>query len=107
MNNPTPDLPQNAASGLTAKSVTLRSKSSGSSRNLGNLLFDEFESKIRQGLLKEGEKLPTESELVRTYEVSRTVVREALSKLQAAALVQHGMALVRLYCPCARVKVRS
>jgi GntR family transcriptional repressor for pyruvate dehydrogenase complex len=93
MNNPTPDLPQNTDSALTARPATLRSKSSGSSRNLGNLLFDEFESKIRQGLLQEGEKLPTESALVRTYEVSRTVVREALSKLQAAELVQtkHGI----------------
>ena len=32
------------------------------------------------GLLHEGTKLPTESELVRSYDVSRTVVREALSK---------------------------
>jgi len=62
-------------------------------RNLAALLFDEFASKIRSGLLPPGEKLPTESALVQTYEVSRTVVREAISRLQAAQLVQtrHGI----------------
>ena len=65
----------------------------GGGRSLANLLFEEFDNKIRQGLLREGDKLPTESELVRDYDVSRTVVREALSKLQAAGLVEtrHGI----------------
>ena len=73
--------------------VSLRSKVGRSGRSLANLLSEEFENKIRQGLLREGEKLPTESELVRSYDVSRTVVREAISKMQAAGLVktQHGI----------------
>ena len=43
--------------------------------------------------MKPGEKLPTESELVRGFGVSRTVVREAISRMQAAGLVdtQHGV----------------
>lgn len=71
----------------------LRTKAGRGNRSLANLLSEEFENKIRQGLLSEGERLPTESELVRSYEVSRTVVREALSKLQAAGLVEtrHGI----------------
>ena len=73
--------------------LPLRGKSGRSGRNLAALLFDEFASKIRNGLLAEGEKLPTESSLVQAYEVSRTVVREALSRLQASGLVEtrHGI----------------
>ena len=43
--------------------------------------------------MKPGDKLPTESELVRGFGVSRTVVREAISRMQAAGLVdtQHGV----------------
>lgn len=71
----------------------LRGKAGRNGRSLANLLSEEFEHKIRQGLLREGDKLPTESELVRSYDVSRTVVREAISKLQAAGLVEtrHGI----------------
>lgn len=69
------------------------SRAAKGSRSLANLLSEEFENKIRQGLLQEGDKLPTETELVRSYDVSRTVVREALSKLQASGLVEtkHGI----------------
>lgn len=76
-----------------ANELPLRGKSGRTGRNLAALLFDEYASKIRSGLLNEGEKLPTESSLVQTYEVSRTVVREALSRLQASGLVEtrHGI----------------
>ena len=49
--------------------------------------------KIRDGALRPGDKLPTESEIMQAFGVSRTVVREALSKLQAAGLVEthHGI----------------
>lgn len=72
---------------------SLRGKAGRGGRSLANLLSEEFENKIRQGLLRDGDKLPTESELVQSYDVSRTVVREALSKLQAAGLVEtrHGI----------------
>ena len=84
-----PEFPPSAA----APSPLLRGKAGRGGRSLANLLSEEFENKIRQGLLREGDKLPTESELVRGYDVSRTVVREALSKLQAAGLVEtrHGI----------------
>jgi GntR family transcriptional repressor for pyruvate dehydrogenase complex len=48
---------------------------------------------IRNGNIHPGDKLPTESEIMRTQGVSRTVVREAISHLQAAGLVEtrHGI----------------
>ncbi len=84
MNAPSTELPE---------STPLRGKAGRNGRSLAILLSEEFENKIRQGLLHEGDKLPTESELVRSYDVSRTVVREAISKLQAAGWVEtrHGI----------------
>lgn len=57
--------------------------------------------RIHAGGLQPGDKLPPESELVRTYGVSRTVVREAISQLQAAGLVEtrHGIGTFVLDTP--------
>lgn len=44
-------------------------------------------SQIENGTFSAGAKLPSEAEIVRQTGVSRTVVREALSKLQAAGFV--------------------
>jgi DNA-binding FadR family transcriptional regulator len=48
---------------------------------------------VQQGHLQAGDKLPSESEIMAQFEVSRTVVREALSRLQAAGAVEtrHGI----------------
>ena len=54
-------------------------------RNLAQGLVESFSERIRGGQIRPGEKLPTESELMRQFGVSRTVVREALSRLQARA----------------------
>jgi DNA-binding FadR family transcriptional regulator len=56
-------------------------------------LVEDLSDKIRNQVLRPGDKLPTESEIMAAYSVSRTVVREALSKLQAAELVEthHGV----------------
>jgi DNA-binding FadR family transcriptional regulator len=43
---------------------------------------------MRQGVVRPGTKLPTESELSARYGVSRTVVREAISQLRAAGIVR-------------------
>lgn len=50
-------------------------------------------AQIQGQVLKAGDKLPTESAIMQSYGVSRTVVREALSRLQAAGLVEtrHGI----------------
>ncbi|MEJ6023704.1 FadR/GntR family transcriptional regulator [Ramlibacter sp. PS4R-6] len=62
-------------------------------RNLASELVDGIGARIRDRKLKPGDKLPTEAEIMREWGVSRTVVREALSKLQASSLVEtrHGV----------------
>lgn len=63
------------------------------SRGLAHDLVAELTERIQSGTLQPGAKLPTESEIVRERGVSRTVVREAISRLQAAGLVEtrHGI----------------
>jgi len=62
-------------------------------RGLAHGLVEDLGEKIRSQSLRPGDKLPTESAIMQAYGVSRTVVREALSKLQAAGLVEtlHGV----------------
>jgi DNA-binding FadR family transcriptional regulator len=62
-------------------------------RNLAHELVEGIGARIRDRALRPGDKLPTEAEIMREWGVSRTVVREALSKLQAAGLVEtrHGI----------------
>lgn len=62
-------------------------------RNLAQGVVEQISGSIRQGILKPGEKLPTESSMMAQHGVSRTVVREAISHLQASGLVQtrHGI----------------
>jgi GntR family transcriptional repressor for pyruvate dehydrogenase complex len=62
-------------------------------RGLAHGLVEDLGEKIRNQLLRPGDKLPTESAIMQAYGVSRTVVREALSKLQAGGLVEthHGV----------------
>lgn len=57
-------------------------------RNLAQALVDDFSRRIGEGALKPGDKLPSEVELMETGGVSRSVVREALSRLQVAGLVE-------------------
>jgi len=62
-------------------------------RGLAHGLVEDLGEKIRNQSLRPGDKLPTESAIMQAYGVSRTVVREALSKLQAGGLVEtlHGV----------------
>src|SRR6478672_2757582 len=62
-------------------------------RNLAQALVEAISADIRAGALKPGDKLPTESAIMALHGVSRTVVREAISHLQAEKLVQtrHGI----------------
>ncbi|WP_250468046.1 FadR/GntR family transcriptional regulator [Caballeronia sp. GAFFF2] len=63
------------------------------SRNLTEEVVAELSERIRSGALQPGDKLPTESEIMAQLGVSRTVVRESISRLQAGRLVQtrHGI----------------
>lgn len=60
---------------------------------LVDMVLNDLADKIRSGTYKEGERLPTEPEVMATHGVSRTVVREAMSRLQAAGLTEtrHGV----------------
>ena len=62
-------------------------------RNLAQGLVENISERIRSGEIRPGDKLPTESAIMRQFGVSRTVVREALSRLQASGLVEthHGV----------------
>ena len=63
------------------------------SRSLAHELVEGIGAQIQGQALKPGDKLPTESAIMQAYGVSRTVVREALSRLQAGGLVEtrHGI----------------
>lgn len=62
-------------------------------RSLTLDLVEALGDRIRDGRLAPGTKLPTEAAVMEEFGVSRTVVREAISKLQAAGLVatRHGV----------------
>ncbi len=62
-------------------------------RSLALEVVDQLTGEIRQGQLAAGHKLPTEAAIMERLGVSRTVVREAISRLQAAGLVhtRHGV----------------
>lgn len=62
-------------------------------RGLVMEIVGQLSDDVRSGKLPVAAKLPTEAEIMARFDVSRTVVREALSKLQAAGLVEtrHGI----------------
>ena len=63
------------------------------SKGLVSEIVERLSQDIHSGRLKPGEKLPTEAVIMGNFSVSRTVVREALSRLQASQLVitKHGI----------------
>lgn len=70
-------------------------------RSLTEDVVVSLSEQIRDGVFRPGSKLPTESELMIRQGVSRTVVREAISRLQAAHLVEtrHGIGTFVLEAP--------
>ena len=88
----TPSLVKTADSGNAhpARDVLPRARRP---RGLVGEIVTSLAASIRAGQLKPGEKLPTEAEIMAQFDVSRTVVRESLSKLQASGLVRtrHGI----------------
>ncbi|HMM73777.1 MAG TPA: GntR family transcriptional regulator, partial [Rhodocyclaceae bacterium] len=63
------------------------------SRSLTTDVVQALGDQIRDGRLPSGSKLPREADLLTEFGVSRTVVREAMSRLQAAGMVdtRHGI----------------
>ncbi|MDW5442057.1 FadR/GntR family transcriptional regulator [Polaromonas sp. SM01] len=62
-------------------------------RGLVTEIVESLAASIKEGQLQPGDKLPTEAEIMVRFDVSRTVVRESISKLQASGLVEtrHGI----------------
>ncbi|MDO9418372.1 FadR/GntR family transcriptional regulator [Pararhizobium sp.] len=56
-------------------------------KSLSAVMADSLSEKISSGALQPGAQLPTEAELCAEYDVSRTVVREAVVRLQSEGLV--------------------
>lgn len=61
--------------------------------NLTDKVVSRLSDDIRGGTYQAGEKLPTETGLIQKFGVSRSVIREAVSRLQASNLVEtrHGI----------------
>lgn len=57
-------------------------------QSLAMQLADELRKLIESEAVSLGDKLPSENELIKTYDVSRTVVREALSGLRADGILE-------------------
>jgi len=78
---------------MTEPTATIPAAPKKRYRNLAQGVVESIGASIREGTLKPGEKLPTESVIMALHGVSRTVVREAISHLQAAGLVEtrHGI----------------
>ncbi len=63
------------------------------SRSIAHDLVDALGDRIRDGRLNAGDKLPAEAAIMKEFGVSRTVVREAISRLQTSGWVttRHGI----------------
>ncbi len=59
----------------------------GGRQRLAQKVIDQLREQIETGKLQAGDRLPTEPQLEAAFEVSRTVVREAIADLRAAGLV--------------------
>ena len=70
-------------------------------RRLAETLVESFAQRMRSGELKRGDKLPTEVQIMASENVSRSVVRDAISRMQAAGLVEtlHGIGTFVLDMP--------
>lgn len=66
----------------------LKSKNLGMSSSISEKVIDEIRDALLRGDLKPGDRLPTETQLVSKFSVSRIVVREAMKMLSAMGVVE-------------------
>ncbi|WP_246793268.1 FadR/GntR family transcriptional regulator [Burkholderia perseverans] len=61
--------------------------------SLSEKVVASLSEEIRRGMLRPGDRLPTEVAMMKQLSVSRSVIREAISRLQAARIVEtrHGV----------------
>jgi GntR family transcriptional repressor for pyruvate dehydrogenase complex len=76
-------------------------------RNLAEVVVSYVSEQIATNALKPGNKLPTESQLMATLGVSRTVIREAISRLQAGKVIEtrHGIGSFVLEPPSEKLDI--
>src|SRR5919107_2703945 len=55
---------------------------------VSDVIAERLSAAIRDGTLNPGDRLPTEAELAREFQVGRTSVREGLQKLRAHGLIE-------------------
>ena len=72
-----------------------------SGETLVEMVARRLRDAIASGAMKPGDRLPTEGGLTQEYEVSRTVIREAIASLRADGLVEarHGVGVFVLTPP--------
>jgi len=75
---------------LGATGASMRGRRPG---GLVGEIVASLNERVQKGQWQAGDKLPSETEIMAQFDVSRTVVREALSRLQAAGAVEtrHGI----------------
>ena len=59
-----------------------------STERVSDVIAERLTEAIRDGTLQPGDRLPTEAELARDFQVGRTSVREGLQKLRAHGLIE-------------------
>lgn len=62
-------------------------------------IYKEWKEKIESGQIAEGERLPTESSLMESYQVSRDTVRKSLNLLEQSGYIQRGRGRASLVMP--------
>ena len=62
-------------------------------------IYKEWKEKIESGQIAEGERLPTESSLMESYQVSRDTVRKSLNLLEQNGYSQRGRGRASLVMP--------
>ena len=62
-------------------------------------IYKEWKEKIESGQIAEGERLPTESSLMESYQVSRDTVRKSLNLLELNGYIQRGRGRASLVMP--------
>lgn len=89
----------------TEKSV-VATKGTDQRQRLGDRLYGLILNKILSGELRVGDRLPSEHEISRQFEMSRPVVREALLRLRVDGLItaRQGMGTFVTHQPELRIK---
>ncbi len=90
---PTANEPRPSNAAFSTPPSYLERAGRGRPRNLAHTIVGELGQRIQAGHLRPGDKLPAEAAIMGEFGVSRTVVREALSMLQASnqVITRHGI----------------